>query len=172
MWPYAMRPLPENETILLSAAGGEWSVTWHAAAKPPAGTVHGSAALCLTADEKLVVLVSEDGHSWGLPGGRPVEAEDWRQTLEREVQEEACSRVESASLLGFARSECVRGPRSGDVLVRSLWLATVEVGPWRPRHETEHRVVVGSDEALQRIAYTQGALLPLYARVFQEAGLL
>jgi len=61
--------------------------------------------------------------------------EDWEQVLRREMLEEACAQVLDARLLGFARSECLGGHEDGLILVRSIWLARVEVLPWEPQFE-------------------------------------
>lgn len=134
-----------DERAPFKAYGQLWSVSWHAADVEPAGTRHGSAAICLTA-EREAVLVSEDGAVWDLPGGRPEGDEGWRATLDREVREEACAVVEDAMLLGFSRGECVEGTQVGTVLVRSLWRASVRLLPWEPQHEISARRLVGLDE--------------------------
>ena len=71
--------------------------------------------------------MSMDGSSWDFPAGRPEGDEDWRATLDREVLEEACASVEEATLLGFSKGVCIRGPEEGLVLVRSLWCAVVSL---------------------------------------------
>ena len=125
--------------------GQDWLISWEPPDAVPAGTAHGSAGLCLTADER-VVIVSTNGVEWDLPGGRPEAGEDWRATLEREVLEEACARVDRAVLLGFSRGECVAGEQQGTVLVRALWRASVTLAPWAPRHEMTVRRLVTLDE--------------------------
>ena len=60
------------------------------------------------------------GRRWSLGTSRG-------ETLRREVREEACVEVTDAKLLGFHRGECIRGHEKGLVLVRSLWLAKVQV---------------------------------------------
>jgi ADP-ribose pyrophosphatase YjhB (NUDIX family) len=132
----------------------------------PSGTPHGSAAVCLTLDGD-VVLVSADGESWDLPGGRPEGDEDWRATLDREVLEEACATVEEATLVGFSRGICTCGPEAGLVLVRSLWRAAVSLHDWAPRHEISHRLLVRANAALSWIAPEVSQ--PIYRRWFQEA---
>ncbi|MCH8910923.1 MAG: NUDIX domain-containing protein [Chloroflexi bacterium] len=129
--------------------------------------LHGSAAVCITPD-RLVVLVSQDGDSWGLPGGRPQEGEDWRATLDREVFEEACVLVEDALLLGFVQGTCTRGPEEGLVLVRSVWRADVAVRVWEPRHEIRCRNFVPQNDALEQLSFPEG-LRPIYFRWFHEA---
>jgi len=147
----------------------DWIVSWHPAALPPPdGKRHGSEAVCLTPDRRIV-LVSGDGESWSLPGGRPEGDEDWRKTLQREVLEEACAWVESATLLGFAKSVCKRGPEEGLILIRSFWRADVSLRPWDPQHETSHRLLVSATELLARInAFPPGAR-EVNARVFHES---
>ena len=101
------------------------------------------------------VLVARDGEEFrfrdrdqDLPGGRPEGDENWRATLEREVLEEACARVDEATLLGFSTGAVVRGPEEGLVLVRALWRAGVSLGEWEPRYETSHRLLVPPSKAL------------------------
>lgn len=148
--------------------GGQvWRGAWHPVSAAPIGTSHGSAAVCFTSSRD-VVLVSEDGKIWGLPGGRPVEGEDWRQTLEREVREEACAQIELAVLLGFVAGTCVSGSEQGLTLVRSLWSAVVVLLPWHPLHEISQRLVIRPQAALAQIRSPAG-LRPIYRRWFHEA---
>jgi ADP-ribose pyrophosphatase YjhB (NUDIX family) len=149
-------------------AGQDLIVSWHPPTlRPPSGTPHGAAGICFTSNEN-VVLVSFDGERWGFPGGRPEGDEDLRATLDREVLEEACARVEKATLLGFSKGVCIRGPEKGLVLVRSLWQAGVSLLKWDPQHETTRRQVVPSDTALERVEFGHG-LGPIFHRWFQEA---
>ena len=142
--------------------------SWHRPASPaPDGRPHGSAAICFTA-EGNVVLVTWPGVSWEFPGGRPLRDEDWRATLEREVLEEACASVEEATLLGFVKMVCVRGPNKGVALVRSIWRARVLLNSWEPRHETTGRLIVPPDEALER-AELGRKFRPIYLRWMREA---
>ena len=149
-------------------AGQRWVVSWHSPAlPPPRGKRHGSSALCLTS-QRHVVLVSAGGVDWGFPGGRPEGDETWRDTLERELLEEACARVDEASLLGFSRGTCIEGHEEGLVLVRALWRATVTLLPWSPQHEITHRRLVRWSEVLDEISLPFGAR-PLYERWLDEA---
>lgn len=93
-----------------------------------------------------VVLISTDGELWDLPAGRPEPGETWEDTLRREMLEEACATVVAARLLGFVRGECVAGPERPRILVRSIWRADVELGPWRPLYEIPHRRVVAPSD--------------------------
>ena len=146
----------------------DWIEMWHPPVLPaPTGTRHGSAAICFTSDGD-VVLVSSDGETWGLPGGRPEGDEDWRATLEREALEEACARVDEATLLGFHTGAVVRGPEEGLVLVRALWHAVVSPGEWEPHHEISHRLLVPPSKALAYMNPPQDRR-PILQRSFNEA---
>ena len=117
-----------------------------------------------------MVLVSSDGERWGWPGGRPKDGEDWGQVLRREMLEEACAQVLDARLLGFARSECLGGHEHGLILVRSIWLARVEVLPWEPQFEIPFQRLVPTAE-LRKHLWTEPGFAPFYQRVRLEAGL-
>ena len=145
----------ERQYPLRDEAGQDWIQWWHPPDRPaPEGRRHGSSGICFTADGKVVLVAQPDG-PWEFPGGRPEGDEDWRATLERatlerEVLEEACAVVEDATLLGFARARCSRGPEAGLVLVRALWRAEVSLNAWEPLHETAARMLVRPEEALGR----------------------
>lgn len=167
-----MNPLPgvaaDFETLEYHDAGQRWTMAWHPpSATPPGGKRHGSVAVCVTPDG-LVVFGSEEGAIWQLPGGRPEGTADWRQTLDREVTEEACAKVETATLLGYARSECTFGREVGLVLVRSLWRAEVTLHEWQPRFEMRYRRLVSPDDAIALVDREPhpGAI---YRRLFYEA---
>src|SRR5439155_6501821 len=125
--------------------------------------------LCLT-EEALVVLVTEDGETWGLPGGRPDGEEDWIDTLRREVREEACASVREATLLGFTRSVCHSGPEKDLVLVRSFWCARISVATWDPHYEMKARTLLNAGHALALVSSTwpEGGR-PMLAMFFEES---
>jgi ADP-ribose pyrophosphatase YjhB (NUDIX family) len=154
--------------VVVSGNGQVWRVNWHPPADPPPGTPHGAAAICVTGDQ--VLLVSSDGHRWGLPGGRPQPQERWTDTLVREVREEACAKVTARRLLGFTRGECLHGREQGRVLVRSMWWAEVRLERWQPRSEMTHRRLVPADEALRAMTIETG-MGPIYRRMFMEAAI-
>jgi 8-oxo-dGTP pyrophosphatase MutT (NUDIX family) len=131
------------------------------------GNPHGAAAICFAGPDE-VVLVSQDGDSWGFPGGRPESGESWRATLEREVSEEACATVSDATLLGFVHGKCIDGGELGLELVRSAWRADVSLEEWRPRHEMTRRAIVPAASALEHIDVPTG-LQPIYRRWMREA---
>jgi len=155
-----------GEAFPIVAHGQTWSVSWHAPDDLPDGKPHGSEGLCLAPCGRLVII-SHNGEDWGFPGGRPEGKETWRETLDREVMEEACAVVTDARLLGFARSACVSGEEAGLVLVRSLWRAEVSLLEWAPRFEILFRRLAEPDDAIRQTYVAER--LPLYRRVFRDA---
>lgn len=163
------RPMRNYETIEIETGGQTVIVTWFPAHDEPFGTGHGAAGICVT-DNGEVVLITQDGQTWGFPGGRPEGQESWEETMRREVREEACVDVRDARLLGFSRGECVRGHEVGLVLVRALWAAQVHVLPWHPEPETLGRKCVSPNEALA-VCRTD-VFAPLHHRALIEANVL
>jgi ADP-ribose pyrophosphatase YjhB (NUDIX family) len=159
----------DGEEFAVYSNGGDWLIAWLPPTATPDGIPHGANAFCVTADG-CVVLISGDGERWGWPGGRPKGDESWEQTLRREVLEEACATVVDARLLGFCRAVCITGPEQGLVLVRSIWLAEVELMPWEPRFEIAHRRVVPAAELAAHFWMEEG-FEPIYHRALVEAGL-
>ena len=160
-----------GEPLLVHSAGQDWLASWHPAHLPaPDGKCHGSAGICITANGDII-LVSENGEGWDLPQGRPEGNEDWRATLVRELFEEACATVIDATLLGYGRGECIKGPELGLVLVRAMWRATVTVHAWEPEHEITHRLLLSPREALTKIGLDH-PFRPFRLRAFHDAGLI
>ena len=163
-------PARDGETIPHDAGGQTWIGSWHGPSTPPEGIPHGAAGVCVTADGGIV-LISQDGESWDVPAGRPEPGETLEQTLRREILEEACATVTRAVLLGFSRGECRAGPETGRVLVRSIWRADVELGPWEPRFEILHRRVVRAADVVDQVTVSDG-LARIISRALHEAGLI
>ena len=153
--------LADGAEIEVVSGGNRWVLSWHSAASAPEGRADGAAGICVV-EAGEVVVVSDDGASWNIPGGRPEGDEDWEQTLRREVLEEACAVVTEARLLGFTRGRCVEGPASGPASVRSVWVARVRLEEWVPRFEIRHRKLVAFDEC-------EAILLPEYGRLWRRA---
>ena len=161
----------EGVEYRFTSRGQDWLCTWHPAASPrPAGKNHGSSGVCFT-PEGQVILVTQNGSAWGLPEGRPEGDEDWRQTLDREVLEEACARVQTATLLGVTSGLCTRGHEEGLILIRSVWHAVVVLDDWDPKFEMVQRRLVSPAEALAEMALS-GYPAAIYRRIFAEALLL
>ena len=159
----------DGEEFAVRSNGGDWLTAWHAPIDVPSGASHGANAFCVSGDGQ-VVLISNDGVRWGWPGGRPEADESWEQTLRREILEEACAVVNTARLLGFCRGACVSGAEKDRVLVRSVWLAQVELLLWEPRFEIVYRRAVPAHELRAHLWIEEG-FEPIYNRALLEAGL-
>jgi 8-oxo-dGTP pyrophosphatase MutT (NUDIX family) len=158
----------DGEEFAFHNAGQDWLVSFHPASlAPPEGKNHGSTAFCFT-PEGQIVLVSKDGAAWEPPAGRPDGDEDRRETLDREVLEEACATVEDAALLGYSRGFCTKGHEEGLVIVRSLWWASVSILPYVADYEMKHRLLVAPDVALARIGIEP--LVPTFGDVPRPSG--
>ncbi len=165
-WPRAAR---NGEELSHEDNDQEWIVSWHPPSVPPDGTPHGAAGVCITPDDEIV-LVSLEGR-WEVPAGRPEGNETWEETLRREMMEEACANVVEARLLGFVRSQCIRGVQQGLVIVRSMWRAEVDLCPWEPQFEIPERLVIPASEVWNHLAIPEsGNMARITVRMLNEAG--
>lgn len=139
-------------------------LAWFGSGEKPPGRDHGASGICLV-ESRSIVLVTRNGVSWDLPGGRPELNEDPEQTLEREVQEEACADMLNATHAGYGQATCRTGPHAGQVIVRTLWVADVTLGEWNPGSETIERIIVTPCEAATRLANSDAVFAPLFALV-------
>ena len=159
----------DGKEIAVHVGGQDLLVSWHPPVAVPAGRRHGAEGVCVSGGG--VVLVSPDGQGWSFPAGRPEAEESWAETLRREVREEACATVVQARLLGFSRGVCIAGPEKGLVLVRSIWRADVELGPWDPYFEIRHRRLVAPADLAAELTLASHPFAPIVRRTLQEAGL-
>jgi ADP-ribose pyrophosphatase YjhB (NUDIX family) len=167
----ALTPARDGEEVEIRAGGQAWLVSWHPPMSPPPGKPHGASGVCVTADGGIV-LISTDGHRWGLPGGRPEGDETWEETFRREMLEEACATVVDARLLGFGRSRCIAGHEAGLVIVRSWWRADVELARWEPQFEIPYRRVFAAEDVRDELDHSEECGLDrVLARMLREAGL-
>nr|WP_281416189.1 NUDIX domain-containing protein [Deinococcus aestuarii] len=109
--------------------------------------------MCFTGDGHIV-LVSQDGNTWSLPGGKPEGDETWEETLRREVAEEACAEVLDCRLLGAQRVEGLT-PEPYDQL---RFRARVGLHPFRPAFETRYRKVFAVEDYARVLPWGAGAI--------------
>lgn len=129
-------------------------LTWLPGHRPrPHEAVTQVSGLCFTA-EGHIVLVSQDGNEWSLPGGKPEGDETWEETLRREVAEEACAEVLDCRLLGAQR---VEGLTPQPYYQLRFW-ARVGLNPFAPMFETRHRRVIRAEEFSQALAWGAGII--------------
>jgi ADP-ribose pyrophosphatase YjhB (NUDIX family) len=164
-------PARDREPMPTVSAGQRWLVSWHPPGASIEGRPHGAAGVCVGRDGRSLVLISPDQVFWGLPAGRPEGAETPRQTLEREMREEACVEVLDARLLGFCHSVCMQGHEKDLVLVRSFWRAQVQIGPWRPQFEIPYRRIVPAAQAVEFLREPDAVAMSISLRALAEAGL-
>lgn len=128
--------------------------TWLPGYRPlPHESVAQVSGVCLTGDARIL-LVSEDGKSWSLPGGKPEGTETWGQTLRREIAEEACADLLRWRFLGAQRIE---GLTPQPYYQLRFW-ARVSLNPFHPAFETRHRAAVSAEEYARRLSWGTGPI--------------
>lgn len=68
-----------------------------------------------------ILVIKDNPNGWGLPGGTPEQGETLRETLARELQEEADVTLKNISFLGLQKVE-----KKGKILYQSRWLADID----------------------------------------------
>ncbi len=92
----------ETESIIEDAEwqGQDFQVIWHGRDFiPPLEKVTQVSGICYK-EMRTIVVVSQDGVRWELPGGHRGPGEDLEAAFIREVKEEACACVMQAEYLG------------------------------------------------------------------------
>ena len=128
--------------------GTEITLTWESGVTPPGLPVRQVSGVCFTKAGEIV-LVSEDGRDWALPGGHPEAGETPYETLAREVLEEACTEVLACTLLGWQR---VDDPREGPYL-QLRYVARVRPLNFQPEYEMRCRTTVSPQDFLSTLSW-------------------
>ena len=153
-----------SENIVWQGTG--ITLTWKAGATPPGWPVRQVSGVCFT-EAGEIVLVSEDGRSWTLPGGHPEAGETPYETLAREVMEEACAEVVAHSLLGWQRIDDPREPP----YLQLRYAARVRLQEFRPTHERRRRRVVSPQDFLCALSWGRSPIAAELLRLVLEAEL-
>ncbi len=114
-----------------------------------------------------IVLVSETGNEWNLPGGHPEAGETPPETLTREVAEEACAEVLACRLIGWQR---VDDPRELSYL-QLRYVAQVQLHKFQPTHEIGHRRLVSPQDFLSALSWGRSPIAAELLRVALETKL-
>jgi ADP-ribose pyrophosphatase YjhB (NUDIX family) len=118
--------------------------------RPPLEQTTQALGACFTVDG-AIVLVTENGSDWTLPGGAVERGETLEQTLARKVREEACARVLDCSYLGCQLVDELEFEAVSYYQTR-FW-ARVELEPWVAEHEMVARRTVDPAEFLDVLSW-------------------
>ncbi|MGY2893117.1 NUDIX hydrolase [Deinococcus sp. UYEF24] len=114
-----------------------------------------------------IVLVSETGNEWNLPGGHPEAGETPTETLTREVAEEACAEVLACRLIGWQRVDDPREP----AYLQLRYVVQVHLHDFQPVHEIRHRRLVSPQDFLSTLSWGRSPIAAELLRVALEANL-
>ena len=126
--------------------------------QPPRELVTQASGLCYTSAGK-VLLVSQDGAHWALPGGHLEQGESLEQTLRREVREEACAEVLDCAYLGCQEIQEHDGEALLPSYYQARYWARVAPGRFEPAHETRFRRLVAPGDVKAVLGWHSSAIL-------------
>jgi ADP-ribose pyrophosphatase YjhB (NUDIX family) len=139
--------------------GRELLVTWRDASfSPPQRPGDQASGICFTEDG-TVVLVTNDGQTWSLPGGHTEPGESAEETLVREVNEEACAKVTDLAYLGSQEVRDLADSIGSTVHYQALFWARVRLSNFEPKYETTARKLVSPSEVNDVLRWKPSAIL-------------
>jgi ADP-ribose pyrophosphatase YjhB (NUDIX family) len=122
--------------------------------------------LCFTGDGQIV-LVTDDGANWTLPGGHPEAAETLEAALVRAVRDVASARVVESAYIGCQRVDDPQRADGPALYYQARFWARVELDPFVPRHAASARRLVAPDDFLTGLAWG----FAVSARIILDEGL-
>jgi hypothetical protein len=129
----------------------DWICSWHWPDRVPDGTPDGSSGICVIGTGEII-LITCDGTHWDLPSGRPEGMRRGRRPCDARCVKRRVQRLCRRRSWDSADA----GPQAGQALLRSLWRADVELGPWSPQFETTQRRTVLPTEVVDQVAMANG----------------
>jgi hypothetical protein len=72
------RTAADGQQFAIRSNDQDWIVAWHLPPTPPDGMPHGAEGICVTPEDKIV-LISEDGERWASPPAAQKEARPGRR---------------------------------------------------------------------------------------------
>jgi hypothetical protein len=120
------------DVFFAPGVGDQWyTVSWLPRSSGYEDVARQSIGFAVTGDGRTVIVRHRDGRKH-IPGGTRESSETLRDTLERELREEACARVVDAELLGYLRAARRGTDGVSDIHYGSRWWARVELDQWAP----------------------------------------
>jgi len=139
-----------NSIDILKLGTGDAVQTWHISDEIPKEKelISQSSAYCFL-DDKFAIIKNKDGY-WAIPGGHLEKGENPKDTVIREVLEEACVVIKNPELLGY--QVIVKADKSKIYQLR--WFTKVEqVLDFKPEFESAEMKFVSPDEVGRYISW-------------------
>ncbi len=103
-------------------------------------------------NEKNQLLIVKVGKFWTVPGGHPEKGETPKQTLEREIFEEACVTIKDARYIG-----AVEVVENGETYYQLRYTAKVaDLLPFKKQWESDERLFVDLKDLNNYIKWSEG----------------